>query len=106
MRDKCTTNADSAPPSVPLDCEDWQIAFEPYLNHPYFALALAQRLTVLQRHLQSDAEQATAELNLAIDALYEHSEFRSVGLELFRVTAQGRLSVAQEKLIRELGIRV
>lgn len=106
MQNNCTTNADSTLPNVPLDCEDWQIAFEPYLNHPYSAVALAQRLCVLQRHVQGDAEQATAELDLAIDALYEHSEFRSVGLELFRVTAQGRLSVGQERLIRELGIRV
>ena len=102
MQDNATTDT----VSPPLDSEDWQIAFEPYVNDPLSALALAQRLSVLQTHLQSDAGQATAEINLAVDALYEHSEFRSVGLELFRVTAQGRLSVGQERLIRELGIRV
>ena len=97
-------NTDTVSP--PLDAEDWQIAFEPYVNDPPSALALAQRLSILQNHLQSDVGQATAELNLAIDALYEHSEFRSVGLELFRVTAQGRLSVGQERLLGELGIRI
>lgn len=64
--------------SPPLDAEDWQIAFEPYLKHPFLALALAQHLTALQDYVQSDAVKATAAINRAVDALYEHSEFRSV----------------------------
>jgi hypothetical protein len=31
--------------SPPLDAEDWQIAFAPYLKHPFLALALAQHLS-------------------------------------------------------------
>ena len=91
--------------SPPLDCEDWQIAFEPYLKHPYLALALAQHLSALQDYVQSDAGQATAAINRAVDALYEHSEFRSVSLELFRATVQGQLTVEVETLIHQLGIR-
>lgn len=90
----------------PLDCEDWQIAFEPYVNDPISALMLAQRLSVLQHYVQSNAGQATAAINRAVDCLYEHSEFRSVSLELFRASAQGRLTVELENLIRQLGIRI
>lgn len=89
----------------PLDCEDWQIAFKPYAQYPFLALALAQHLTALQDYVQSDAAKATAAINRAVDALYEHSEFRSVGLLLFRATVQGRLPVEQENLIHQLGIR-
>ena len=89
----------------PLDCEDWQIAFKPYVKHPYLALALAQHLSALQDQVQSDAVQATAAINRAVEALYEHSEFRSVSLELFRATVHGRLPVEQENLVRQLGIR-
>jgi hypothetical protein len=98
-------NRNTIPVSPPLDAEDWQIAFEPYLNHPFLALALAQHLTALQDYVQSDAIKATAAINRAVDALYEHSEFRSVSLELFRATVQGRLSVDLENLIHQLGIR-
>src|SRR5215216_201492 len=91
--------------SPPLDCEDWQIAFAPYLKHPFLALALAQHLTALQDYVQSDAGKATAAINRAVDALYEHSEFRSVALELFRATVHGRLSVELESLVHQLGIR-
>jgi hypothetical protein len=91
--------------SPPLDCEDWQIAFGPYLKHPYLALALAQHLSALQDYVQSDAGKATAAINRAVDALYEHSEFRSVSLELFRAAVQGRLPVELENLVRQLGIR-
>ena len=91
--------------NAPLDVEDWQIAFEPYVNDPLSALTLAQHLTVLQDYVQSDAVQATAAINRAVESLYEHSEFRSVSLELFRATVQGRLTVEVETLIHQLGIR-
>ena len=89
----------------PLDCEDWQIAFAAYVKHPFLALALAQHLSALQDIVQSDTGKATAAINRAVDALYEHSEFRSVSLELFRATVQGRLTTDRENLIHQLGIR-
>ncbi len=89
----------------PLDAEDWQIAFEPYVNHPLLALALAQHLTALQGYVQSDAVKATAAINCAVESLYEHSEFRSVSLELFCATVQGRMTVELENLVHQLGIR-
>jgi hypothetical protein len=89
----------------PLDCEDWQIAFKPYVSHPYLALALAQHLSALQDLVQSDAVKATAPINRAVDALYQHSEFRSVGHLLFRATVQGRLPVDTQDLVHQLGIR-
>jgi hypothetical protein len=75
----------------PHDGEDWHIAFEPYVNYPLLALALAQHLTALQDYVQSDAGKATAAINRAVDSLYEHSDFRSVSLELFRVGAADRV---------------
>lgn len=89
----------------PLDCEDWQIAFQPYANHPLLALALAQHLTALQDYIQSDAAKATAAINRAIDSLFEHSGFRSVSLRLFRAAVQGRLPADVENIINALGMR-
>ena len=91
--------------NAPLDAEDWQIAFEPYANHPLLALVLAQHLAALQDYVQSDAGKATAAINRAVDELYEHSQFRSVSFELFRATVQGRLSADVENVINALGIR-
>jgi hypothetical protein len=91
--------------NAPLDCEDWQIAFEPYAQFPILALVLAQHLTALQDLAQSDADKATAAINRAVDALYEHSEFRSVSLYLFRATVQGRIPADVENIINALGIR-
>jgi hypothetical protein len=92
--------------NAPLDCEDWEIVFAPYVEHPRLALALAQHLTALQDYIQTDATTvAIAAINRAVEELYEHSDFRSVSLELFRATVQGRLSVEIESLINQLGIR-
>jgi len=101
MIDNRTRNTENPP----LDCEDWQIAFQSYVKHPFLALALAQHLTALQDLVQADAGKATTAINRAVDALYEHSEFRSVSLELFRATVQGRLTTDVETLINQLGIR-
>ena len=92
--------------NAPLDCEDWQIAFQPYVKYPLLALALAQHLTALQDYVQSDSEKATAAINRAVDSLYQHSDFRSVSLELFRAAVQGRMTAETENLIGQLGIRV
>jgi hypothetical protein len=91
--------------NAPLDCEDWQIVFEPYAQFPILALVLAQHLSALQDLAQSDAAEATAAINRAVDELYEHSQFRSVSLELFRASVQGRLPVDVESVINALGIR-
>ena len=101
MQDNATTDT----VSPPLDCEDWRIVFRSYRQHPYLALALAQHLSALQGFVQSDAGKATAAINRAVDALYEHSEFQSVALELFRATVHGRLPVELENLVHQLGIR-
>ena len=90
---------------APLDAEDWQIVFEPYAQFPILALVLAQHLTTLQDLAQSDTEKLTAAINRAVDELYKHSQFRSVSLELFRATVQGRLPVDVENVINALGIR-
>lgn len=90
----------------PLDAEDWQIAFEPYAHDPISAFMLAQRFAVLQEYVQSNAKLATAAINRAVDSLYEHSDFRSVSLELFRAAVQGHITTDQEATLRELGIRI
>ena len=92
--------------NAPLDGEDWLIAFAPYVEHPLLALMLAQHLTALQDYIQSDAKvAATGAINRAVEELYEHSDFRSVSLELFRATVQGRLPIDVENIINALGIR-
>ena len=92
--------------NAPLDCEDWQIVFAPYVEHPRLALALAQHLTALQDYIQTEATAAaTGAINHAVEELYEHSDFRAVSLELFRATVQGRLPVDVENIINALGIR-
>ena len=91
--------------NAPLDCDDWQIVFEPYAQFPILALVLAQHLTALQDLAQSDTAKATAAINRAVEELYEHSEFRSVSLQLFRAFVQGRLPADVENIVNALGIR-
>ena len=70
------------------------------------ALVLAQHLSALQDYIESDEKAAaTGAINRAVEELYEHSDFRSVSLELFRATVQGRLPVDIESVINALGIR-
>jgi len=92
--------------NAPLDCEDWEIVFAPYVEHPLLALALAQHLTALQDYVESGETVATTgAINRAVEELFEHSDFRAVSLQLFRATVQGRLPVDVENVINALGIR-
>jgi len=108
MLDHRSTNADSPPPDIPLDAEDWDIAFAPFKDQPYAALNLAYHLARLQQLLNgklTDIPEAMAAMDRAIDRLYEHSEFRQVGHSLFRQTVSGVLTTKTEKAVHDLGIR-
>ena len=92
----------------PLDAEDWEIAFEVYEGQPLSALTLAYHLTTLKSYLQNETKnipEALAAIDRAVDSLYQHSDFRRVSHQLFRITIEGALTVEQEKLINQLGIR-
>lgn len=89
---------------APLDPDDWQIVFEPYAKFPILALVLAQHLTGLQDYVKLDSQKATAAINGAVDQLYQHSRVRSVSLQLFGFTVQGRPPVDVENVTNALGI--
>ena len=90
-----------------LDAEDWELAFVPYEGHPLDALTLGFHLTELKRLISVlKRDEAIAAIDLAIDCLFEHSEFRSVGRELFLIAIQGKLTTDQEQLLHRAGIRI
>ena len=94
--------------SPALDAEDWEIAFEVYEGQPLSALTLAYHLTTLKSYLQNETKnipEALAAIDRAVDSLYQHSDFRRVSHQLFRTTIEGALTIEQENLINQLGIR-
>ena len=95
------------PESPYADAEDWQIAFEPYEGKPQAALTLGFCLTELKQFINDlQMHEALAEIDLAIDCLYDHSDFRSISRELFETVIEGELTPDKEALLRQLGIRV
>ena len=100
-------NTDSTNDAPSLNEEDWEIALEPYADHPLDALSLGFRFAVLkQLILDLQMPDAIAGLDVAIECLFEHSEFRSVGRELFQIAVEGRLTAEQLDAIHQLGIRI
>ena len=92
---------------LPLDTEDWQIAFEAYEGQPQAALALAFRLAELKQLMDGlRKHHALAAIGRAIDVLFEHSDFRSVSRDLFLEAIEGELTIDKEEVLRHLGIRI
>jgi hypothetical protein len=90
-----------------FDSEDWKIAFEAYAEHPLAAYTLAQYLTIIKEHLESepkDIPEAIAALDQAVVCLFEHSRFRQVSYEMFRQSVEGKVTTEQEEVIRKLGM--
>ena len=50
--------------------------------------------------------EALLEIEVAIDCLHEHSEFRSISRELFGTAIEGRLTTDKETLLRQLGLPI
>ena len=105
MPDNPSTDSESESPFP--DNLDWQIAFEPYEGRPRDVLTLAVRFAVLKQ-LVGDLKkrEAIRAIDKALDSLYEHSDFRSAGRDLFLTAIEGKLTPDKEDMIRELGIRI
>ncbi|HKU74492.1 MAG TPA: hypothetical protein VJR02_11270 [Pyrinomonadaceae bacterium] len=100
-------NTDNAKP--PLDSEDWQIVLEPYFAHPEAALGLARLFAIMRTYLKGtppDVLEALDALDLAVESLYQHTQFQSGSYELYEIVIEGRASRAHESLAESLGVRL
>jgi hypothetical protein len=105
MQDNPST--DSETEAAYPDPEDWQIAFEPYEGNPQAALTLGFCLTELKQTIRDlDMHEALQAIKVAIDCLYEHSDFRSISREMFGTAIGGKLNTDKETLLRQLGVRI
>jgi hypothetical protein len=99
-------NTDLENASTYVDPENWRIAFEPYEGKPEAALTLAFLLTELKQSIgELNMHDALDEIDVAIDCLYDHSDFRNVSRELFEKVIEGRVTKDKEALLRQLGIQ-
>jgi hypothetical protein len=92
-----------------LDPEDWKTIFEVYKEHPILALGLAQQFTAIRQSLEQGSNgipDAIEALNLAIDLLFEHTDFNNVTRALYRQRLDGNLHPKQEDTLRKFGVRL
>lgn len=92
-----------------LDPEDWKIVFEVYKEHPILALALAQQFTAIRQSLEQGRKgipDAIEALNLAIDGVFDHTDFNKMSRKLYRQKLEGTISTTQEEKLRELGVKI
>ena len=64
-----------------LDAENWKIVFKVYAGHPLLALTLAYQLIAVKQSLergQKGIPDAIAGLDLAIEGLYQHTDFHKM----------------------------
>ena len=90
-----------------IDAEDWEIALAPYEGNPSAALSLGFRLMALKSYLTADPrkiQEAIAALDLAVEVLFLHTQFRELSLESFRKLVEGKLTFEEEEKLRAMGI--
>lgn len=94
---------------IMLDAENWKIVLKVYAGHPIPALLLAQQLTAIRQSLEQGPKgipDAIAGLNLAIDGLFDHTDFNKVSRKLYRQRLDGTLRPKQEEKLQELGVKI
>jgi hypothetical protein len=103
MQDNPNTPEQEEPP---LDAEDWEIAFEPYENHPEAALRLGFHLMVLKSYLvvrPIEILKVIAGLDRAIEVLFPYTAIHEFSFELFVRVTTGTLTLDEEQLMKSLG---
>ena len=92
-----------------LDAEQWKIVLNVYTGHPIPALTLAYQLIAVKQSLQRGPKgipDAIAGLDLAIEALYQHTDFHKMGRKFYHRTIEGTLKPEQEEKLRQLGVKI
>ena len=92
-----------------LDPEQWELVLQVYAGHRVPALTLAYQLIEIKRSLkrgQKGIQDAIAGLDLAVEALYPHTDFHKMARTLFKLTIEGRLKPEQEEKLRNLGVKL
>jgi hypothetical protein len=88
-----------------LEAENWKIALKVYEGSPNSALALAYQLIAIKQSLERGRKgipDAIKGVELAIETLFQHTEFHKMGHKLYRRTIEGTITPKQEKQIRKL----
>lgn len=81
-----------------LDPEQWEMLLKVYTRHPVGALTLAYQLVAIKESLQRGPKgipDAIASLDLAIGALYLHTDFHKFGRKFYHRTIGGNLKPKQ-----------
>jgi len=92
-----------------LDPKQWEMVLQVYARHPVAALTLAYQLIAIKQSLQRGPKgipEAIAGLDLAIEALYTHTDFHKMGRKFFQRTIEGNLKPKQEEILRKLGVKI
>lgn len=92
-----------------LEGENLKIALALYSGHPIPALLLAHQLTAIKQCLQRGRKgvpDAIAGLDLAIEALYPHTDFDKVSRKLYLRRLEGTIKPDQEEKLRQLGVKI
>ena len=101
------TNNPSDHPS--LDTEDWEIVLEPYFGHPEAALVLARLFSLMRGYLRTtppDVLKAIDAMDLAVEALFQHTRFYDGAYDLYQTVIEGRADRAHEALAESLGVKL
>ena len=88
-----------------LEAASWKSVFKVYAEHPTSALVLAYQLIAVKQALRRGGKGiavAIADLELAIESLYQHTEFYKIGHKLYRRTIEGTITPTEEELVSKL----
>ena len=89
---------------VMLDPKDWEIVFEVYKGHPVSALGLAQQFIAIKQSLERRRKgipNARKAIDLAIENLFQYTEFHKMGHRFYRRTIEGKTTPKQQEKFRK-----
>lgn len=92
-----------------LNTDDWKEILKVYKRHPNPAVSLALQFVSFKQALERGRKgipEVIEGLEVAIDSLYEHTEFHRVGRKLYWQKLEDTITSKQEKRLRKLGAKI
>jgi hypothetical protein len=104
-----TDDTGSNTPFFEMEREDWEIAFEAFKDTGYTAIRMGMNIRMLYKYLDAQLfkpQPVMEALDLAMEVLYPLTEFHKVTYDLFLKYTDCELTVAEERMLKAMGVNV
>ena len=103
-----TEDTEDLTPRPAVECDEWELAFEPFEENAYAAIRMGFNIALLKKHLDTQLfkpRPVMEALDQAMEVLFPYTPFHNASFDLFIKFMEGKLTFQEEEMLKALGVK-